>query len=78
MNLTDLNNPRGITSIYIENSRHQHTVVLAARQGFQENKGSVELWEESDNGLMYRVSRWLKKSIVSMERNGVWHVGEAK
>lgn len=67
LTLKDLNNPRGIRSIF--HGRRQVWICADDDTAFQEMPGSWELWQVMGNGLLLCVQRWLKKSIVAVDTN---------
>lgn len=69
MNLSDLHNPKRVIEILVWlRNKKPHTVFASTDQGFQERPGSWELWQLID-GRLYRVQRWLKKTIGAVYTN---------
>ena len=60
LQLTDLYNPNGITSI----STKYGMIELAENQEFQEYPGSIELWQKLPDGRLIKIDRWIKGKTV--------------
>ena len=58
----ELHNPRQIHAIF--HLRKQCYIVPSENQAFQEYPGSIELWEQLEDGRLMRVQRWLKRSVL--------------
>lgn len=67
LTLKDLYNPNKIIGINVKGTY----IECDHKTAFQEYKGSVELWQEVDNGIL-RLKRWLKKSIHSAQYSDKW------
>jgi len=61
MGIEELYNPSGIQKIIIKKTGN--IVECRENQGFQEYPKSIELWEDKLDGRIFRIQRWLKKSI---------------
>ena len=61
MDLTNLHNPDKITGVLIKDVG---LVKAGEFQGFQTYPKSVELWEQLIDGRLFRLRRWLSKSII--------------
>ena len=67
--LNDLHNPQNITDIFLKSGKH---IGKDDDQQWQEWPGSMELWQLLSGGRLYRVQRWLKKSITHVLINDAW------
>ncbi len=68
LTLADLHNPRKVVGLHVAYRRgrvRSATYYADKDQGFQEYPGSWELWQVMENGLLIRVCRWLKRSVVA-------------
>lgn len=61
---TNFNNPKNIDGLLLWNNGKPIEIGHNENQCFQEWPGSVELWEQLEDGRIMRVKRWLKKSIT--------------
>ena len=61
MDIKDLWNPRQVKGLVLK----KHNIVVGENQGFQERPGSWELWQMMETGLLMRVQRWLKTSVIA-------------
>ena len=60
--LTDLYNPKQIEAVLFKDGNY---IEAYENQGWQEYPKSIELWEKLDDGRLFRLKRWLSKSIVA-------------
>ena len=62
LTVADLHNPRKIVALF--HLKRQVWIEAEPDQAFQEYPGSVELWQQMENGQLLRVQRWRKQSVL--------------
>ncbi len=61
LNLTDLHNPRNITSIWYKSGGI--ITIDSETQGFQECENRIEIWEKLPDGRLIRPFKTFKKNV---------------
>ena len=59
--IKELHNPEKITGVLLKNGDF---LTIGDNQGFQTYPKSIELWERLKDGRLFRIQRWLNKSII--------------
>jgi len=65
LDLTDLTNPRHVVAVM---DKAGTCYEAGPDQGWQDRPGSWELWQRMENGLLLRIRRWRKTSIIATYR----------
>jgi hypothetical protein len=66
---SDLNNPKGITGIYVNMSNRNLGLPVFRQkdQEYNEQPGSIELWQKNGDGKMHFIKSWRKRNISHIE-----------